>query len=206
MKKIGGIVIPIIIHFLAGNLAVLFWGGYLDASFLTGIAGLVTFPVVYWMYRKDGGIRKEDRQKCPWWSYLLAAVLGVIANQAISMLMNYFAVTDIFSNEVQEALFQSNFVVQIICLGIIAPVTEEVIFRGLVYRRLKNYLQPWGAVLLGALIFAVYHGNMIQMIFAFPMAILIIWCYERWNSLAIPIVFHAAGNLSAVILSEIMKT
>jgi len=205
VKKTGDIMIPVFIHFLAGNLVILFLGTYLDSAALTGITGIAVFPAIYWMYRKEEHKKRKERQMCPWWSYPLAALLGIIANQIISFLMNLFTITDSFSNKVQESLFQSNFMVQIICLGIVSPVIEEMIFRGLVYRRLKKYLNTWVAILLGAFIFAAYHGNMLQMIFAFPMAIMIIWCYERWNSLTIPIVFHAAGNLSAVILYQSMR-
>lgn len=183
----------------------MFLGTYLDSAALTGITGLLTLPFVYRMYRQDRKEQWKEKKPLSWRIYVLAAILGIISNQAVSILMNLLSASDYFSNQVQNSLFESSYWIQFISLGIIAPVTEEVIFRGLVYQRLKRHLNTSVAVVLAAGIFAVYHGNMMQIVFAFPMALAIIWCYERWKSLAVPIIFHAAGNLFAVVLHHLVK-
>ena len=86
---------------------------------------------------------------------------------------------------------------------ILVPITEEFLFRGLIYQRLKKYIPVWSAVLAGAGIFALYHGNMVQILFAFPMALVMLLAYEKWNSLYVPIIFHMAANLTAVLLNII---
>lgn len=194
---IGTILIPILIHLLAANLVVALLGNVLDSTMLTSITALAVLPIVYWMYRADTGGWERSEKK--WWTYLLLIPLGAAANLAVSSVLIWLRVPEHFSNAVQEGLLSSGPMIQIVGLGILAPIMEEILFRGLVYRRLKRYMPKWGAVLLGAGIFAVYHGNMMQILFAFPMALLIIWSYERWGTLTAPILFHMAANLSTVL-------
>lgn len=196
---IGTILVPVLIHLLAANLVVMVFGTFLDSAMLTALTALVVLPVVYWMYRKD--MEGREARKNKWWTYLVLIPIGAAANLLISWVLVSLRVPENFSNEVQEGLLQSGFLIQTVGLGILAPVTEEMLFRGLVYRRLTLYLPKWGAVILGAAIFAVYHGNMIQMLFAFPMALLIIWSYEKWGTLTAPILFHMAANLTTVLLN-----
>lgn len=199
LGTIGTIIVPILIHLLAANLMVMIFGVFLDSTMLTALTALVVLPVVFWMYRKD--MEGREFRKNRWWSYLILIPLGAAANLLISYLLVALRVPENFSNEVQEGLLRSGFLVQIVGLGILAPITEEVLFRGLVYRRLTYYLPKWGAVILGAAIFAVYHGNVVQMLFAFPMALLIIWSYEKWGTLTAPILFHMAANLTTILLN-----
>ncbi len=193
---IGTIVVPILIHLLAANIIVVLFGARLDSTMLTTLTALVVLPVVYWMYRVDTGGWEKSKKK--WWTYLLLIPLGVIANLTVSYVLILSRVPEHFSNEVQEGLLSSGPLAQVIGLGVMAPLMEEILFRGLVYRRLKSYMPRWAAVLLGAGIFAVYHGNMMQILFAFPMALLIIWSYERWGTLTAPVLFHMAANLSTI--------
>ena len=99
-----------------------------------------------------------------------------------------------------EELLSGRMVFQILGMGLIVPVTEELVFRGLVYRRLERYLPGAAAVLLGAALFAAYHGNLLQVLFAFPMGIVLILLYRHYGTLKMPILFHAASNLTAILL------
>ena len=198
--KTGNILGPILLHYLTANLIYLLFGNKLDAAQLTVLTAIFVLPLVSFCYiRKQ---KREERAAIPWWSYAVAGGLGIVTNQGLTWMMTYFAVTEKFSNAVQEELLRTDFLIQLLGLGILVPITEEVLFRGLVYQRLKKDTKKWLAVLLGAGLFAVYHGNAMQMIFAFPMAVVLILLYEKWESLWIPIVFHIAGNLSAVILNR----
>ncbi len=89
---------------------------------------------------------------------------------------------------------------QLLGPGLLVPLTEELIFRGLLYGRMRTRLQMKQAVLLSALLFAFYHGNPVQILYAFPMALLLAILYERGESLIYPILFHMGANLTAIFL------
>lgn len=109
-----------------------------------------------------------------------------------------------FSNAAQEALFAGGMAVQILAMGVLVPVTEELIFRGLIYRRMRKLLPYGQAVILGALLFAVYHGNVIQMVFAFPMAVIMSVIYEKGGLFRYPVFFHMGCNLTAIVVNYLM--
>lgn len=200
IATIGTILVPVLIHLLIANITVALFASRLDSTALTALTAVLVLPIVYWMYKKDVG--KWERSDKKGWTYLALLPLGVAANLTVSYLLALLGVTENFSNEVQEGLLASEFLVQLAGLGVLAPITEEILFRGLVYRRLKQILPRWGAVLLGAGMFAAYHGNVIQILFAFPMALLLIWSYERWGTLTAPIILHMAVNISTIIINK----
>lgn len=199
--KIGDVISPILIYYLIVNIVVLIFGGTMDVAWLTTITGVLALFFLIMLYRKDRRKVAQEQKTAAWWGYLLAALLGAVCNWGFSVIMNLLAVTDHFSNEAQESLLAGELLIQVIGIGVIVPIMEEVLFRGLVYNRLKKYVPQKAALLLGAAMFALYHGNVIQMLFAFPMAIIMICLYEKWKVLTIPIVFHIASNLFAIFVA-----
>ncbi|MCD7956657.1 MAG: CPBP family intramembrane metalloprotease [Lachnospiraceae bacterium] len=118
-----------------------------------------------------------------------------------SGLLNLLRIGSYFSNETQEALFASSFFMQLFGPGLLVPIAEELIFRGLLYARMRTRLQAGPAIVISALLFALYHGNPIQMIYAFPMAVVLALLYERGGNLIYPILFHMGANLTAILIA-----
>lgn len=200
---IWDVMLPLLIHIIITNVMVLALGNRVDAAFLTTAAAAAALPVLAFLYRGDRKERPAEKVSVPWRVYLFAAAAGAAMNVLLSGIMNYFAVTEHFSNAAQEGLLGSGTVVQVVGLGVLVPVMEELLFRGLVYQRMKKYFPVSVSILLGAAVFALYHGNMVQILFAFPMAVVMLLMYEKWKCLLVPVVFHMAVNLSTVI-SNIM--
>lgn len=76
---------------------------------------------------------------------------------------------------------------------VVAPVTEELLMRGLVLKNLCRVSQRLG-IMCSALIFAVIHENLPQMLFAFPLGILLAYITIRHNSLTPAIAVHVSVN------------
>ena len=102
-----------------------------------------------------------------------------------------------------EMYAQSSFIVILAVVGVLAPVAEEMVFRGLVYARLKDYLGGRWGILLSGFIFGIYHGNMVQFIFAFCLGCWFAWLYQKSGNLLIPILAHVAVNVWSCILTYI---
>lgn len=131
----------------------------------------------------------------------LCFILGGLLNIAWSGILNLLQITSQFSNETQEALLAGEAAVQILGLGAAVPAAEELIFRGLTYGRMKRWMPARAAVVLSSLLFALYHGNPIQIVFSFPMALALTAVYEKGGRLAYPVLFHMGSNLTAVFLN-----
>lgn len=81
---------------------------------------------------------------------------------------------------------------------IVAPIVEEIMYRKLVYHKLKYAYGMKLAIVLSSLLFGIVHMNMVQFLYATGIGIFFAYIYEKEKSLLYPIAFHAALNLIAV--------
>lgn len=206
LYRITDAVYPILIYYLIGAVLNTVLGTVLSDALVTAMAALAMMPVVIWLYRKDKQLGRAavEKKKRKVWTYMLIAAAGILISQAFTWLMNAVGVTEVFSNKQQESLLSGEFAVQLIGFGLITPVTEEILFRGLLYGRIKSFLSGGWAMLFAAVLFALYHGNMVQIIYAFPMGLILIWLYEKWGDIKAPIVFHMAANLVSVLINQFL--
>ncbi len=86
---------------------------------------------------------------------------------------------------------------------VMAPVLEEIVFRGLVYTRLKEGLPRVMAAIMTSLLFGVVHGTIIWAIYTFIFSMILIWIFEKFQSLTAGILLHLGYNLSGMALSLI---
>ena len=96
----------------------------------------------------------------------------------------------------------SGFLMTLIGVGILAPISEELFFRGLLHSWTQKWLKPfWGRALLTSTLFALAHFDSLGVVFSsFVMGVVIAWFYERTQSILMPIVIHASTNSIAVLL------
>jgi membrane protease YdiL (CAAX protease family) len=81
---------------------------------------------------------------------------------------------------------------------VVAPVLEEMIFRGLVQSVLRSVFRPWPTVIAASVVFAAIHYSAVTWV-ALPallaLALTLGWLYERTGSLWPGILVHAGFNL-----------
>lgn len=94
----------------------------------------------------------------------------------------------------------SNNVLGILSLAFLAPLLEEVLFRGAIQGMLMRLFgRPQPAIIVAALIFGVYHMNPVQTVYATLLGIILGWIYYRTGSLLSVIVGHVLNNSLAVV-------
>ena len=94
-----------------------------------------------------------------------------------------------------------------VAVGILAPLAEEVVFRGAILRTLLGIMSKknhWVAIIISAAIFGVVHANLAQFINALLMGLLLGWMYYRTGSLVPGILLHWVNNTMAYVLANIM--
>lgn len=90
--------------------------------------------------------------------------------------------------------------------GIVAPIVEELIFRGLVYRRTKKMTGTIAAAILSAALFGVFHGNWVQAPYAFIIGIVAVFVYEKFKSIVAPIMLHMSANILSVLIMTLASS
>ncbi|MGI5113399.1 CPBP family intramembrane metalloprotease [Treponema denticola] len=81
---------------------------------------------------------------------------------------------------------------------IISPIFEEILYRGLMYNKLKEISNAFIGVLISSILFALLHipkyGFGINTFFLFLVGILLAYCYEKSNNIYVPILVHSINN------------
>lgn len=83
---------------------------------------------------------------------------------------------------------------------IVAPVVEELIFRGCIYRFLKSQTTLLGAQLTSGIVFASLHGNLLSFVPLIVVGIILARVYEKSGSLTVAIWFHAFFNAFSLLM------
>ncbi len=78
---------------------------------------------------------------------------------------------------------------------IVAPIAEEILFRGLLYPSLTRALHAIPAAVLVSAYFGAIHGTLLWEIYTFLLSLFAIWVMQRVGSLWAAILFHGAFNL-----------
>ncbi|NER21065.1 MAG: CPBP family intramembrane metalloprotease [Symploca sp. SIO1C2] len=93
-------------------------------------------------------------------------------------------------------------ILAVITVVVVAPITEELLFRGILLHR---WTAKWGitpALLLTSLVFGILHANLVGLsVFGLMMALL----YLKTRTLIVPIICHALNNLVAIGLELLPK-
>ena len=182
---------------------------YINATTLVeGIAALVTIPVMLVLFHKDRVAEKLrgviPNKKAPIWKYLAEIVLALSLSMGLNNLIliaNLSSVSDGYQ-ETMDALYSAPLFVQIISLAVLVPISEELVFRGLLFKRLREQGAFMQAALYSSIVFGLLHMNMVQMIYGFILGMMLAYVYEKYGSVKAPIVAHMAMNLLSVLGTE----
>lgn len=93
-----------------------------------------------------------------------------------------------------------------VAVGILAPLAEEIVFRGAVLRTLLDMMSKknhWVAIMISAAIFGAVHGNSAQFVNALLMGLILGWMYYRTKSLVPGILLHWVNNTLAYVLTNV---
>lgn len=128
---------------------------------------------------------------------LIVAVMAYSASALFNILLGMIPWDDLFAKPVapqESTFFGIPWWARILCYEIVAPISEELVFRQVIYKRLRGISPLWVAVIISALMFGLYHGNLVQGIYAFIMGCLLALVYEWTGSFVAPVLFHMIAN------------
>lgn len=103
---------------------------------------------------------------------------------------------DMFRNADDPSLL----LIMIILAAVIAPLTEELIFRAGIFRYLRTRIPRSLAMTIPALLFALMHRDLTAFVPLFALGIFFSVAYERTGRIAVPMIAHALFNLHTIVL------
>lgn len=93
-------------------------------------------------------------------------------------------------------------VAAVLAVCVMAPMLEEMLFRGIVLRGFLQRYPRWQAIFMSALLFGAAHMNIYQFVVGFVMGTVLAWLYERTRSLIPCIALHATYNTTTLLLAD----
>lgn len=153
-----------------------------------------------WHYRPD--YRKGLSPK------ILSCLVGIglLGQYALGFVMIFIraAVPDVFEEytKVTEVLGLDGTYpfVTLIMVVVVGPIAEEVLFRGVIYGRLRYSFTVVQAAFISAAIFGIYHKNVIQGVYAALFGIVLAYIFEKTQTIWGCAVMHMMFNLSSYLM------
>lgn len=169
--------------------------------------GIINIPVFAFLFRRDEKRFPEKKSRMTALDVLLIMIMGISFCMAGNMLIQWTRLNELFpyyQDELSELIYSGNLITSFLSIVVVAAVQEELLCRGLIYSRTRRYFDSkWIACLVSALVFALLHGNMTQGVYAFLIAILCVFVYDRYGRIGAPILLHGSANFISYLLSEV---
>ncbi len=186
----------------------------LDGSYALSVISAV---ISLWIYLIIGKIKKKPLEKevhnekvVPMVN-IMAICLAIGARMSVNAYYYFSQSVHILKKSIDDAAAISpqlrtvgQMLTAIFAIAIIAPFFEELLFRGLVYGKLRTVMRPWAANFLQAVFFGIAHAVLFQSIFAVIMGILLGIIYYKTGSIVTSAICHSAFNLSVIFFYEDM--
>lgn len=173
------------------------------------ISTLVTLPFMLPFYRQDQALRGIANTK-PQFSEKKAVqillVVGMVLCFSIA-LNNIISMTPLVEisegyREANAGFYGSTLALELISSAVFTPILEELVFRGIIFGRLRGMMPKLPAVVLSSLIFAAIHFNIVQFIYALLLGMVLALLMDKVNKVYPAVIGHMTANLIAVLRTE----
>ena len=172
-------------------------------TFISGITVLLIYWVIF-LIRKKKLTAEVMIRPIPTKGILPIVLLAIAFNVITSVLIGIVPWPQSWMDSyIMNSSVIDNSLIAWLTAVLMAPVLEEVVFRGLMYTRLKKGMTIVTATVLTSLAFGIMHGTIIWAIYTFIFSIVLIWVFEKFRSLTANIILHMAYNLSGMAMSLI---
>lgn len=153
---------------------------------------IVFIPIFYSVYKKYRITKNSYSTK----EILIISLLSFL----ISSSLNFIIIT--FKSYFDIDMVSSITLRIIITTGIIGPIIEELLFRGIVYGKMLNFFKEKSAFYLSILVFAFFHtGGISQILFALITGCYFTYLYRKYGNIKLSMLAHIIINVTSILVS-----
>ena len=170
-----------------------------NASYITVASAVMAVIFFGRMYLKErNSFLKENNKEI---NTFVMIAFGVMLSMAAGSILSAMNIDNIYGSyeKTSSLLLNGNIVYRLFALGIITPAAEEIIFRGLVFNRVKKQYGSLYGIVVSSVMFGVFHFNLVQGLYAFIIGMAFAYCYELAGDLKIPVYMHMSINVLTVL-------
>ncbi len=183
----------------------------IDVFSLINLLYIVLFGGWYYIaFVRKNNKDNENREKSSFWSIrnvclliLLSVLMQIAVSYALTFILGLFPETaKSYDSILSPLLSMSPLAVIYVC--VLSPIGEECIFRGLILGYARNHVLFYIANMLQAALFGVFHGNIVQGVYAFLIGMLMGYIVWLTGTVVGSMIFHAALNMAGLYLEKLL--
>ncbi len=179
--------------------------GALDLILLAG------FGLWYYFREKKNGFYPDYRKVFTAKNILCIAGIAFLGQYALNIVISLMYVAapglweDYMDLEQNFHVENSSPAVVFITVCLVGPVVEEIMFRGMIYGRLRRGFSMVPAMFISALLFGVFHMNWVQGVYAGIAGLALAYIYEKTQTIWAGCLMHIIFNSSSYITDALDK-
>lgn len=222
--KAWNVIYPIFIYYVVSNVVMYLAMVALRISgvdyvryymMLQTIATAVALPIMYRFYRRDrlfftvfhqrmANEYEETERKRKILNGVLTFACGALAGLVLNNVIGATGLAEASAGYQSATLhfWAGGVLFEILGAGILIPLVEELLYRGIVYARLSDWVGIRAGAVISALIFGALHFNMVQFIYAALTGLLLVFFLEKTHNLYGAVLGHIGANLVTVLRVE----
>jgi len=173
--------------------------------------GILALGVVFLLHSRGTnifelfGLSRLSPKQVALWSIGVLFVALLVINEASTIWANHLEKA--FGGEMEKQDLVDSFanaglglkLVIAFSACILAPIFEEILFRGFFYGTLKRFSERFFAAITVSLLFALVHSNLASLVPLFLLAMAFTIAYELTGCLYVPIAMHSIFNTIMVV-------
>lgn len=185
------------------------YGIFIDLFIQNLVATIIPLLILSKIYKKELSIKYEKKYEGKFYHWILfyplmtvvSSSVGALFEQIFAILNKYFGIEQPVDTIADSVPAQTGEIIAFfISIVIIAPILEELLFRGLILKAFRGMDDLFAAVMSGVM-FGLYHGNFYQAPYTTTMGILLGVLTLRANSIKPAIFIHMLNNFISTISS-----
>ncbi len=176
---------------------------YAMTPLLTLISNLLTLGILLLVFliRRKNPLAEVGVKGVPATTALTAVGVAPALYLVVTLVLSALPEAWLESYAEAAASLENTGVLAFISTALVAPVVEEVVFRGLILSRLRRAMPGWLALVLSAAVFGVCHGHPVWIAYAFVLGLVFGGMTLRSGSILPSMLAHIMFNATGEILS-----
>ena len=174
---------------------------------ITGFVSVVMIPVLLVLMKDDSErFGTEKNGKCRVTTIfvcMIGACGAALAGNLIMNLTGFIEADDTFDQYIEIFENTAPLVLTMVTV-VLAPVCEELMYRGVIFRRIRSAYGFVPAAILSSVLFGAGHGNLTQGLYSFALGLLFSYAYHRTGKIRVTILMHMAANAFATIADAVL--
>ena len=204
-QLVAGIALAVVAESRGQTLEELIGGDNIAMSFVLTLAIAIIGTFILRLYIKKKDFFKRLGFRKTKWEDVGMGVPGYIVYFFMAFIVNaiFAAYFPELADQAQDTGFDNAMGIELVyafmTLVILAPVFEELLFRGFVFRGLAKHTSFWPAAISTSALFGLAHGQLNVAIDTFLIGMVASWLVWKTNSLWPAILLHVIKNLVAYL-------